>query len=156
MTSAPGGDDELFQRIVADFAKETDEPIPRWPVAEDITDPSRAAAAVEPAAPSRDLTPPAVEPLPAWLEPEALDDDGHYQPPPAPRIPIPHARTLLATAMLLLGLTVMFAPFRIGLDDSTPFLLMGLALTCGGAAMLVLGMRDAPPTDSGPDDGAVV
>jgi hypothetical protein len=161
MTSAPEGDDELFRRIVADFAKESDEPVPRWPASEDVgredvTEGSRTMPAIEPASPSRDLPPPSVEPLPAWLEPEALDDDGHFEPPPPPRIPIPHAKTLMATAMLLLGLLVMFAPFRIGLDDSTPFLLMGLALTSGGAALLVHGMRDAPPTDSGPDDGAVV
>jgi hypothetical protein len=34
--------------------------------------------------------------------------------------------------------------------------LVGIALMLGGAGALVWHMRDAPPTDSGPDDGAVV
>ena len=153
MASAREGDDELFQRIVAEFGKDSDEPVPRWPVSEDVGD--SPATAVAPLAP-RDALPPAAEPLPGWLEPEALDDDGHFEPPPPPRIPIPHARTLVSVAVLVLGLVVMLAPFRIGLDDSTPILLMGLVLTIGGAALLVHGMRDAPPTDTGTDDGAVV
>jgi hypothetical protein len=51
---------------------------------------------------------------------------------------------------------VLFAPYQIGLDDSPLFVLLGLVLTTGGAALLVVWMRDAPPRDSGPDDGAVV
>jgi len=34
--------------------------------------------------------------------------------------------------------------------------IVGIALMLGGAGALVWYMRDAPPTDSGPDDGAVV
>jgi hypothetical protein len=161
VTSAPpptgsGPDDQgdAFDRIVAGFGKDSEDPVPRWPVSEDVG-PDRSAV-VLPSTPSRDVPEPEVEPLPGWLEPDALDDDGHYEPPPPPRLPRPHVRTVVATGMLLLGLVVMFAPFRIGLDDSTTFLLLGLAMTTGGAGLLIYWMRDAPPTDSRPDDGAVV
>ncbi len=152
--SGPDDHSDAFERIVADFGTETDDPVPRWPVSEDVS--PDTSSVVEPTEPSRDLPTPVTEPLPAWLEPEALEDDGHYQPPPPPRLPRPHVRTVVAVGMLLLGLVVMFAPFRIGLDDSTTFLLLGLALTTGGAGLLIYWMRDAPPADSRPDDGAVV
>jgi peptidoglycan/LPS O-acetylase OafA/YrhL len=90
------------------------------------------------------------------VEPEALEDDGHYEPPPPPKIPRPRPRTIGAVLMIVLGFAAIFAPFAIGLDDSGLSLLFGLVLTVGGAAVLVFSMRDAPPTDSGPDDGAVV
>jgi hypothetical protein len=165
MTTTPpsgsGADDEAFARIVAGFGQDSDDPVPRWPVSEDVEsrDAERSApktSASEGASGPASGLPPSVEPLPGWLEPEAIEDDGHYQPPPPPRLPIPQVKTVVATTTLLLGLLIMFAPFRIGLDDSTPFLLLGLVLTLGGAGMLLHGMRDAPPTDSGPDDGAVV
>ena len=133
MTSAPppaGSNDDAFDQIVAGFAQESADPVPRWPVSEDVS--PGATQDLSPSEPSRDLPAPEVEPLPAWLEPEALDDDGHYEPPPPPKLPRPHVRTVVASGMLLLGLVVMFAPFRIGLDDSTTFLLLGLALTVGG------------------------
>lgn len=158
MTSAPppagSGDADAFDQIVAGFGKESDDPVPRWPVSEDVS--PEPSPVVGPTAPSRDLPAPAVEPLPGWLEPDALEDDGHFEPPAPPRLPRPHVRTVVATGMLLLGLVVMFAPFRIGLDDSTTFLLLGLALTTGGAGLLIYWMRDAPDSDSRPDDGAVV
>ncbi|MCU1588442.1 MAG: hypothetical protein JWN31_1935 [Frankiales bacterium] len=154
MTSPPPGNDDAFDQIVAGFGKESDDPVPRWPVSEDVS--PDAPPAVGPSAPSRDLPAPEVEPLPGWLEPDSLEDDGHFEPPPPPRLPRPHVRTVVATGMLLLGLVVMFAPFRIGLDDSTTFLLLGLALTIGGAGLLIYWMRDTPDADSRPDDGAVV
>lgn len=94
--------------------------------------------------------------MPEWLEPEALEDEGHFEAPPPPKVPLPRLRTAFACLVLLLGLAVLFAPFELGLSDTPGFMLLGLALTAGGAALLVTGMRDAPPTDRGPDDGAVV
>lgn len=144
-------DDELFRQIVAGFSLEAADPVPRWPVSEDVGD-------TPPPRRRRSDAPPAPEPqgLPSWVEPEALEDDGHYEPPPAPKVPRLRLRTVLALAMTLVGMAVLFAPFRIGLDDSPLNILLGLILTGGGAALLVAWMRDAPPDGSGPDDGAVV
>ena len=148
-----GTDDERFAEIVAGFGDEPDTPVPPWPVAEDAGDP---VPAPQPTAAPLPQQPAGNDDLPGWLEPEALPDDGHFEPPTPPRVPRIRPRTALALGMLLLGLLILFAPFRVGLDDTTPSLLLGVALTTGGAVLLLAWMRDAPPTDSGPDDGAVV
>jgi hypothetical protein len=63
---------------------------------------------------------------------------------------------LAAAAALVAGMLLLFAP-KLLLQDRTAFVgLMGLLLTAGGAGALIYLMRDAPPTDTGPDDGAVV
>lgn len=147
-----GTDDERFAEIVAGFSKEPDQPVPPWPVSEDAGD----GPPPEPAPVYQQLQPELEEDLPGWLEPEALADEGHFEPPPPPKVPRVRPRTACALGMLLLGLAVLFAPYRIGVDDSTGWIVIGLALTAGGAGLLVSGMRDAPPTDSGPDNGAVV
>ncbi len=148
-------DDELFQQIVAGFAVDGPDEVPRWPVSEDLDGPP----AVVPEEPRQRRSDPRSEDddgLPSWVEPAALADEGRYQPPPAPKVPRPRLRTMLALAMVLFGLAVLFAPTLVGLDDSTIWVLLGLLLTGGGASLLVAWMRDAPSTGSGPDDGAVV
>ena len=59
---------------------------------------------------------------------------------------------------MMLGLALLLRPSLVGPFQLSPagIFLVGLTLVLGGAATLVLLMRDAPPTDSGPDDGAVV
>jgi hypothetical protein len=156
----PGpSDDELFRQIVAGFSSDAADQVPRWPVAEDLDAPRPA-----PKAPRRRRTDDragdddetAGDGLPGWVEPAPIEDDSHYDPPMPPKIPRPRLRTVLAGLMVLVGFAVLFAPFQIGLDDSPLSMLLGLLLATGGAALLVAWMRDAPPTDSGPDDGAVV
>jgi hypothetical protein len=126
-------------------------------VSEDVDE----SAPKDPAEPVRRLRrrSDAVEPedaLPAWLEPEALDDDGHYVPPPPPPVPKVRRNTVGALTALLIGLILVFAPNLIGQVQSVGLGIVGIALMVGGAGALVWHMRDAPPTDSGPDDGAVV
>lgn len=166
---APLSDDELFRQIVEGFTLDSDDRVPRWPVAEDLDPPSGPTGLTDgpshrpytEGAPRRRRSDPpadppgAVEPLPSWVEPEALADEGHFEPPPAPKVPRLRPRTGLALLTLLLGLLVLFAPFQIGLDDSGISTVLGLLLTGGGAGLLVAWMRDAP-RDSGPEDGAVV
>ena len=94
--------------------------------------------------------------LPAWLEPAALADDGHYQPPPPPPVGRLRPRTMGAAAVFALGLLLLFAPRVIGFSSGAQTAIFGVLLLIGGAAMLVWWMRDAPPVDTGPDDGAVV
>ena len=159
-----GGDpDEEFRRIVEGFGRDADSPVPPWPVVEDVEPQGR------PLLPGRSETPPGEDvprrrrrtdvpddALPDWVEPEALEDDGHYEPPPPPPVPRLAPQKLAAAACLLVGLLLMFTP-KLLLQDRTAFVgLLGVLFTVGGAAALVWLMRDAPPTDSGPDDGAVV
>lgn len=153
----PARDDELFRQIVAGYAEESTDPVPRWPVSEDL-DAEGQPAAEQPPTPA--YPPPGAvseeEALPAWVEPAPIEDEGHFEPPEPPRLPRPRLRTLGATMLLLLGLAVLFFPFELGLDDSPISLLLGMLLTIGGAALLVSGMRDAPGHDDDPDGGAVV
>lgn len=151
--------DAAWQQILDGWGRESEAPVPPWPVSEDVDD--TPAAAPEPSAGGRRLrrrTDP-VEPddaLPAWLEPDALEDDGHYVPPAPPPVPRFRRNTVGALVAFTVGLVLVFAPGLVGQVSSTGLGTVGIALMVGGAGALVWHMRDAPPTDSGPDDGAVV
>ncbi|MCU1692044.1 MAG: hypothetical protein JWM64_1135, partial [Frankiales bacterium] len=163
---APLDDDEVFRQIVAGFDRTSEDEVPRWPTVEDTDGPSDVDAARR--------RPPPVDraprrrkddaPLPAWLEPDALEPepdepvrpDDHFVPPPPPPVPRISVRTLAALAVLVLGLVLLFVPQLVGLTATSGVLLLGVVLLGGGAAMLVHRVRDAPPHDTGPDDGAVV
>jgi hypothetical protein len=154
--------DDVWQGIVDAWNRESDTPVPPWPVSEDVDDATPTIA--DEAATSRRLrrrsdpeaddTPD--DALPAWLEPEALEDDGHYVPPPPPPVPKVRRNTVGALVALTVGLVLVFAPNLIGQVQSVGLGIVGIALMLGGAGALVWHMRDAPPTDRGPDDGAVV
>jgi hypothetical protein len=147
-------DDEVFRQIVAGFAEEPTEPVPRWPVSEDVGDVLTGEATADDQL--RDAPAPEAEALPGWLEPAALPDEGHYEPPPPPRLPRPRLRTALGLVLVLLGLAALLAPYQVGLDDSIGSLLLGMMLIAGGGTLLLGSMRDAPGSDDRPDDGAVV
>jgi hypothetical protein len=147
-------DDEVFRQIVAGFAREPDEAVPRWPVSEDLTEDAPALETPAPGA-VRDRPEPEGE-LPGWLEPAALEDEGHYVPPPPPRLPRFKLRTVGAIALLVAGMAVLLLPYQIGLDDTIGTLLLGMLLVVGGGLLLIGSMRDAPGSDDRPDDGAVV
>lgn len=155
--------DAEFRRIVEGFGRDDDAPVAPWPVVEDVEPPTRRVFPGRTERPGEDdaprrrrSDPEPDDALPGWVEPEALEDDGHYVPPPPPPIPRLAPQKLAAAAAVVAGVLLMFAP-QLLLQDRTAFVgLMGLLLTAGGAAALIYLMRDAPPTDSGPDDGAVV
>ncbi|MCW2615241.1 MAG: hypothetical protein JWN08_2235, partial [Frankiales bacterium] len=144
-------------------------PVPPWPVSEDVEPPRNRRlpgsrperSGDDPAGPRRrgdDRRDNDEQTLPGWVEPEALDDDGHYVPPPPPPVPRLAPRKLGAVAAIVAGLVLLFVPsvldaFQLSRGGVSGF---GLLLLLGGAASLVVLMRDAPPHDSGPDDGAVV
>jgi hypothetical protein len=156
--------DEEFRRIVEGFTREGDSPVPPWPVSEDVDPSPRRRFPLRPEQPEgedgaprrRRTDPPPEADLPEWLEPEALEDEGHYVPPPPPPVPRLAPQKVAAALAVVAGVLLMFAP-SVLLQDRTDFVFfLGLLLTAGGAAAMVYLMRDAPPTDSGPDDGAVV
>ena len=148
-------DDAVFRQIVAGFGDDPGDEVPRWPVSEDVDD--EPGTTGEPAQPSpyRDGSSPQ-EGLPGWVEPEALPDDGHYEPPAPPRIPRLRLRTVGALLLMVAGFAVLFTPYAIGFDDSAGSMVLGMMLVAGGVTLLLKGMRDAPGADDRPDDGAVV
>jgi hypothetical protein len=161
---APDDDEAAWRQIVEGYGRDVDSAVPPWPVQEDV-DPSRgrlrAPRSERPdgAPPRRRRTDPRPDPppaLPDWVEPEAVEDDGHYVPPPPPPVPRLAPQKLAAAATLLAGLLLMFAPGLLLQPRTAGVAVFGVLLTVGGAAALVWLMRDAPPRDSGPDDGAVV
>lgn len=143
-------EDELFRQIVAGFAEEASDPVPRWPVDEDADAVTPGPPDAEPVVPA----PPAEAGLPDWVEPTALPDEGHYVPPEPPRLPRPRLRTAAGVVVLLLGLAALLVPFRVGLDDSPGSLILAMLVTGTGAWLLVTSLRDTHDDD--PDDGAVV
>jgi hypothetical protein len=161
---APSSDpDEEFRRIVEGFGRDADSPVPPWPVVEDVEPQGRTLFPSRP--PGEDVPRrrrrtdvPDDEALPEWVEPEALEDDGHYVPPPPPPVPRLAPRKIAAVAAVLAGLALLFVPSLVDAFQLSPsgVFLFGITLVLGGAASLIYLMRDAPPTDSGPDDGAVV
>jgi hypothetical protein len=150
--------DDAFAQIIAGWERESEGPVPPWPVSEDVDAAPPRAEDVETSRRLRRRTDPIPDgdALPAWLEPEALEDDGHYVPPPPPPVPKVRRNTVGSLVALTIGLILVFAPNLIGQVQSVGLGLVGIVLMLGGAGALVWHMRDAPPTDSGPDDGAVV
>jgi hypothetical protein len=166
-TPAPAGPDaaedpdEAWRQFVEAWSRDSDHPVPPWPVSEDLEE--RPAGPVTP--PGEDARQESRarrrpdeqdDELPAWIEPGALEDQHHYVPPPPPPVPRIRRHTVGAVVALVLGLVLVFAPNLVGQVSSLGLGLLGILLMLGGAGALVWHMRDAPPTDSGPDDGAVV
>ena len=89
-----------------------------------------------------------------WLDGPPEVDEGHYQPPPPPPLPRLSRQAVLASLLLAIGGLLIVAPGIVGLDDLTG-LTFGVASVLGGAAVLVLRLRDTR-SDDGPDDGAVL
>jgi len=71
-------------------------------------------------------------------------------------VPKVQPATLGALAVFVFGVLLIAAPGLIGLTSSDGVRIVGVLAMVGSAGALVWRMRDAPPTDSGPDDGAVV
>ena len=163
---APLDEDEVFRQIVAGFDRDEPGPVDRWPVSEDLDGPSSSDVdAARRRRPPVDRQPRRRRddpPLPQWLEPDALEPEpedagvDHYVPPPPPPAPRVRLRTLGGLGVLALGLVLVFLPGLVGQGSTPGTLLLGVALLGAGAWLLVLQVRDAPPLDSGPDDGAVV
>ena len=148
-------DDAVFRQIVAGFGDAVSDPVPRWPVSEDLNPESEPPTDPRESGP-RDAPPAPQEALPGWLEPAALPDEGHFVPPAPPRLPRVRLRTVGAIALLIGGFAALFFPFHVGLDDSPGSLVIGSLLVAAGLAVLIGSMRDAPGPDDRPDGGAVV
>lgn len=144
--NAPADAEALaWESIVASY-DEPAAPIGHWPASEDLDtswQPPARGEVVEPE--------PAADPLP-----EGDEDEGHFVPPPPPPIPVVHPLTLWSWIALIGGIVALLGAPIFGYELSGGWALVAVLLLVGGFVSLVARMRDSPPTDSGPDDGAVV
>lgn len=166
-------EEAAWEEIVASLRRPGAEgPVP-WPDAENLalprtatpkTDPSTGAAG-GPAAISDPVGPagPVAPTLPGddggpTATPEPADDDvdEHFVPPPPPPVPVPTGPSAYAVAALVGGALVLLVSTLAGDTASPALLVLAIAAIVGGFVTLVAGMREGPPTDSGPDDGAVL
>ena len=140
--------DLAFARIVALFDQApADDPVPRWPVSEDVDD-TDARADEEPAAPTPPATPPSGDVSYA-------ERDDHFVPPPPPPIPRPDTLGRFAWAAAAGGPLLLILAALTGIGLPTWAGALGVAAFVGGFVTLVARMQDRRP-DSDPDDGAVV
>lgn len=86
---------------------------------------------------------------------DADDVDDHFQPPPAPPFPIPRPATVGAFLLFVLGLLVIARGAWFGLGAETSFPL-GVVAILTAVGIVIRGLRDTPPEDADPDDGAVL
>jgi hypothetical protein len=145
--------------IVADFDLESTDEVPRWPASEDLpgSEPQPGTPDSDPAEPSatyssfEDLR--AATPAPPVMRPEP---DEHFEPPPPP--PLPQVDTVgrFAWAAALGGPLLLVVAALLGIPVAGWVGLLALAAFMAGFVTLVARMKDRPPTDTGPDDGAVV
>lgn len=132
--ASAGQADERWAEIVASLTADTpDGTKPRWPAAEDVTP-----------VPFRTWTP-AVDP-----------DDEHYRPPDPPPLPRLAPHTRWAILAIVAGVVVLVAPAALGNPTSGMVSVLAVLAILGGAATLVLRMRESREHRDDPDDGAVL
>ena len=176
--------DDVWAQLVADFDLPSDQADGRWPLAEDLpvdvdgpaireadrgTGPGQIPYGLEPGGgadtggtpvPRRIVR--GVEPGFGPTEPESLPSeydplsilDEHFVPDPPPPLPRLRRGTRWALASILLGVVLMVGPaFSDWIPDTVA---LGVLAVVGGFIGLVAMMREDRPSDSDPDDGAVV
>ena len=151
----PESTDAEFDAIVASWDDAVVPAVPPWPVHEDLDvttrDPDDAAIQRSPT-------------HPGGGEEDDDDDhaysegpDDHFVPPPPAPVPPPSQATKYALAGLALGFAFLLgAQQLLGFPSSSTMRYVGVLMILASVATLVSRMRDAPPIDEGPDDGAVV
>ncbi|MDQ4084935.1 MAG: hypothetical protein M3165_03880 [Actinomycetota bacterium] len=139
--SSPAVDEVAWQQIVSGFSATAPEP-DHGADTEDSTD---AAGRDD------DTSPPAPTPHPL-----VRDDDEHFVPDPpwpGPRLDLV---TRLAWAGVLGGPLLLLAAALVSWAPPRVVLMLCAVGFVGGITTLVLRMKDRPPHDDGPDDGAVI
>jgi hypothetical protein len=124
--------DAAWQQVLTSFQSTTSTTSRPWPASEEV---ERGAFAT--------------------AEPGTLDEDPmldeHFVPPPPPPLPRLRTVTVVGWLCILAGLVVTAT----GIDGGS-LAWLGVASMVVGAATLIWHVKDGPPIDSGPDDGAVV
>jgi hypothetical protein len=152
-------EDAEWQSLVEQFSKPSapghdggEDPVPRWPVSEDVDDKYEPLIDVPSSLPIEDKTQEQDEEPPAK---KADDPHDHYVPPEPPRGPRLDWISRLAWLGLLGGplLLIAAAILDFGTGRITTLAVAGFI---GGFLTLVLRMKDRLPPGDGGDDGAVV
>jgi hypothetical protein len=139
--------------IVADFERTSQGPVPPWPASEDVDDdegdpPVRGGL-------EAGRTPERTSP-PYDTSVHRVEDHDHFEPPPPPPLPSVDPVTRFAWAGALGGPAVLLLAALAGLPLAGWVGALAVAAFMAGFVTLVARMKERPPTDSGPDDGAVV
>jgi len=152
VSDRPEDVDAAFAEIVAGLEREG---VGRTVPDVDDDPPAEPKPAPAPAAPP-------APPAPSWRGHEGEwdwswgTDDEHYVPPDPPPLPRLRPLTIVALALIVVGVVLLIVPTLVGLSAriATPIALV--AVTCGGG-MLLLRVRQSPPRDPGArDDGAQI
>lgn len=139
--------------LVADYHREPADQVPRWPVSEDVDDASTGHGSFEDL---RDVVPaPSLAPEPRAAR-RRDDVEDHFEPPPPPPLPSVDPVTRFAWAGVAGGPSALLLAALTGMSLSGWVGFLALVAFMAGFVTLVARMQDRPPTDSGPDDGAVV
>jgi hypothetical protein len=140
--------------IVADFDWQPADEVPRWPASEDVDDePPAARGSTAGFEELRDVVAShAAEPTRRRRD----DGEDHFEPPPPPPLPSVDTVARFAWAGALGGPLLFVLAALVGIPLSGWVGFLALAAFMAGFVTLVARMKDRPPTDSGPDDGAVV
>ncbi len=146
---APQVDEVAWQQIVSGFSATAAEPT-RLDRTDDGSDEGPDDLSRE----MRELRgdePPSAEPHPL-----VRDDDDHYVPGPPP--PPPHLDLVsrLAWAGVFGGPLLLLAAALVSWTPPGFVVMLCVLGFVGGMTTLVVRMKDSPPTDDGPDDGAVI
>lgn len=135
-------DEVAWQQIVSGFSATAPEP-----ARDEASPPDDTTPAVR--GPDRPAPPPEPHPL-------VRDDHDHFVPGPPP--PAPHLDVVsrLAWAGVFGGPLLLLAAAMVAWSPPGLIVLLCVLGFVGGITTLVLRMKDRPPPDDGPDDGAVV
>jgi hypothetical protein len=155
-TSISEAEDAAWQAIVAGYEQNTTDPVPPWPVAEDLAagEPEADASPVRPGW-SADDEPLVVQEIPRpAAEPD--DPEDHFVPPPPPPLPRLEPRTKLAWLGVLGGPIYLLVHAWFGISAFYGASVLVLGAFIGGAVSLIHGMKDDHRDQIDPDDGAVV
>jgi hypothetical protein len=157
-------DDLAWSDIVAGYDAEPDGAdggVPRWPVSEDVDPEDRTASAT-----TTDTLGPTIgfeelranTPTSPVVRRDAAADDpeDHFQPPPPPPLPEIDRVGRFAWAGALGGPAFLVLAALLGLHLDGWVGLLALVGFMAGFVTLVARMKDRPPNDTGPDDGAIV
>ncbi|MFL6238044.1 MAG: hypothetical protein ACJ735_00935 [Actinomycetes bacterium] len=142
-------EDEKWASIVASLQSTPTTDDAPWPAIEDeVTD--REVDRAEPRA---------ADDAPAYRSrPEISDDDDedHFVPPDPAPLPPANPVTKYGWTALLGGIVLLVVPALFGHAIGSSLLAIAIIAIIGGFLTLVLRLKDGPPDDTGPDDGAVV
>jgi hypothetical protein len=151
--TGPAATDAEFDAIVAGWDETVVPAVPPWPVHEDLDVTTR-----DPDDPAlRRSAPPSGDDDGDDGDDGYDDPDDHFVPPPPAPLPPPSQATKYALAGLALGFSFLLGAQRLlGFPSSSSMRYVGVLMILASVATMVARMRDAPPIDDGPDDGAVV